>query len=477
MTIDHLALAAQAAADPLRRYFEEIAGFGGHSPPQERAHRSTARKRFLRWPNQTGKTRWGSAETWCHALGEHPYREVPPAPNIGSILCADLQNGWAKLCVKLREVQPPGILADGCTYDPARGYIYKGKRSIGLKNGSLIQAFGSEQPLTALAGDTVSWQWIDEPPKLPHWSEMRRSAAAESAPVWVTLTPIGRPVLWLRDMVEGNPDRALPPSEPDWDVHVGKLDKTHCPHRTQKSIEQQIADTPAEVRAQRIHARWQGVSATRMVPGFSNQIGVDVFTDEDVAAILSSIPDNTSELVLSADYGERPGATVWYLHLIHPAAHRVWTLGEWASEGRLTEIEEAMAIRDDLLRPWNVDWVHIAYGKGDSNSSGRRSVATTINELMERAIARSANLRECPFDLTPPYKGPGSVKARARMINTAILEGRYLVHEDCQMLRQSLAHWTGANDDLKHAWDGASYGVEDPLAPEGSFRTSKYFLK
>ena len=77
---------ADVGLDPLEEYLRELPGYGGMSPPQSQFHRSQERKRFLRWPNQTGKTRSGAAEAWWHALGDHPFRDVAPAPNIGSIL-------------------------------------------------------------------------------------------------------------------------------------------------------------------------------------------------------------------------------------------------------------------------------------------------------------------------------------------------------------------------------------------------------
>lgn len=464
--------ATATSADPLRVYAHELAGFGGHSPPQETFHRSQERKRLLRWPNQSGKTRAGAAEAWWHALGEHPYRDVPKAPSLGSVLCADLKNGWSKLCVKMREVEPPGALHHDCTYDDVRGYLFRGKRAIGLANGSIIQAFGSEQPLTALASDTVDWQWIDEPPKRAHWGEFRRAAAAKMAPVWVTLTPIGRPVAWLRNIVDGDAARGTPALEPDWDQQVGTLDRTHCPHRSAESIQQQIDECDPQDRNQRIKAGWVGVSLARWIPGFANLLGVDVFDDDEV------LPPEADVCALGADYGERPGATVWMLILVDEVSSRVWVLGEWVSQGRLTEVEEAQAVHDELLKAWSVTWHNISMMRGDSNSSGRRGVATSINDLMTRAIARSAKLPRCPFNIETPYKGPGSVRARARMVNTAILEGRLKVHEGCTNLRETLSHWCGqSNSELKHAFDAFGYIAEDWLAPEGAFKTSRFFIK
>ena len=442
------------ALDPLEEYLREIPGWGGMAPPQRTFHTSTDRKRFLRWPNQTGKTRAGAAEAWWHALGDHPYREVTPAPNIGSILCADLKNGWSKLSQKLREVQPEGILHPECSFDEARGYYFRSKRGIGLQNGSLIAAFGSEQPLTALAGDTVDWQWCDEPPKRSHWGEWRRSAYAKRAPIWVTLTPIGRPVEWLRDIISGNPQQGHAALEPDWFELVGKLDREHCPHRSQQSIVEQIAETDSIDRAQRIEARWEGYSIARRVPGFSEMNIVD---DEETDAL------DVEEVALGVDWGEVVGNTVWYL--VGWTGTAAYVLGEWSPGSRMTEAEEARELRKQLLIPWGVDFDQIAVARGDSNSAGRRGIASTVNQMMNRAIARELGRSRPPFELRPPYKGPGSVRARARILSSACIEGRLYVHQDCQRLIHTLRHWMGENNDLKHPFDAAGYILEHYLSP------------
>ena len=424
------------------------------SPPQSEFHRNQDRKRFLRWPNQTGKTRSGAAEAWWHALGDHPFRDVTPAPNIGSILCADLKNGWSKLSQKLREVQPDGILHLDCSFDEARGYYFRGKRGIGLLNGSLIQAFGSEQPLTALASDTVDWQWVDEPPKRSHWGEFRRSGYAKRASCWVTLTPIGRPVEWLRDIVSGNPQQGHAALEPDWFELVGKLDKAHCPHRSQQSIDEQIAETDALDRGQRIEARWQGFTIARRIPGFSE---MNIIDDEEAEAL------QVEEVALGVDWGEVVGNTVWYL--VGWTGSAAYVLGEWSPGSRMTEAEEVRALRKELLIPWGVDFDQIAVARGDSNSAGRRGIASTVNQMVNRAIARELGRSRPPFELRPPYKGPGSVRARARILSSACIEGRLYVHQDCQRLIHTLRHWMGANDNLKHPFDAAGYILEHYLSP------------
>jgi len=355
--------------------------------------------------------------------------------------------------MKMREVQPPGILHPECSFDEARGYYFRGKRGVGLANGSLIQAFGSEQPLTALASDTVDWGWVDEPPKRSHLGEFRRSGYAKRAPIWVTLTPIGRPVEWLRDIVSGNPQQGHAALEPDWFELVGKLDREHCPHRSQQSIDEQIAETDALDRAQRIEGRWEGFSISRRVPGFSEE---NIIGDEEVDDLI------IEEIGWGVDWGEIVGHTIHFL--VGWTGSAVYVLGEWSPSDRMTETEECRALRAELLLPWGVDFDQVTVARGDSNSAGRRGIASSVNELMNRAVARELGRSRSPCPLRPPYKGPGSVKARARIMSSACIEGRLYVHQDCQRLIHTFRHWMGG-EKLKHPFDAAGYICEHWLSP------------
>ena len=217
-----------------------------------------------------------------------------------------------------------------------------------------------------------------------------------------------------------------------------------------------IEACPAWERSQRVFGKWDGVSIGRRTPGFTDaNICGDEFVDE--------LGETIIELGLGADYGEIPGHTVWYL--TGWTGQAVIFLGEWSPSDRMTEAEEARELRKELLLPWGVDYDQISIGRGDSNSAGRRGIASSVNALMMRAIAREMGRPRCPFDLRPPYKGPGSVRARARIISGACVEGRLYVHESCTRLIHSYRHWMGANDDLKHPFDAAGYIAEHWLSP------------
>ncbi len=438
----------------LLRYEKDQPGTGGMSGGQRDFHNSHEQRRLLIAGNQVGKTRALAAECWWHALSEHPFRMTATAPNLGWIMCADLKGGWTNFSAKMREIEPKGMLHSSTMYDNGRGYTCRGTKMIRLKNGSLIVGKSGSQEQMALAGATIDWLAIDELPKQGHFGEARSRIAVNQAPVFMAFTPIGRPATWLRDWVEGNPNTGDTAHE-EWDIHRIKLNPENCPHRTPDSIEKQIRGYGPWEYAQRVEGAWEGITTDRWIS----------FSEDNIFA---DVPPNIEKLGLGWDHGEQPGASVCYL--VGWDGDRLWVLDEYTSEERNTPLAEARAITD-MLKTWNVDPWQINEARGDSNSAGRLGLGFSVNQLLERGFAQATNNARPPFSIQVPYKGPGSVKARARMLSSACVEGRFMVHEDCVRLISSLRHWRGeSNGDLKHHFDAVGYIAEVFLADtlEGS---------
>jgi hypothetical protein len=429
-------------ANGLAIYEQEIPGFGGMSPGQRAFHESKDVRRLCVAGNQVGKTRMLSAETWWLALGRHPFREVIAAPNIGWIMTADLKGGWSNFCAKMREIEPPGAVSERCFYDPVRGYTRGGSKVVELNNGSIIVGKSGSQEMIALAGASIDWGVIDELPKQGHFSEFRSRCAVRGskATVVMSFTPIGRPALWLRDWVEGD-EQGNAPREL-WDIHKIELSVENCPHRDPQSIEDQINSYGPFEYDQRVKGAWQGVSNDRWIAGFGDD------------NLFSEPPKNIESLGLGFDHGERPGASVCYL--VGYDGSTAWVLAEYQNEERNTPLMEAKAITE-MIGAWGIKLTQIEHAFGDSNSSGRLGLGFSVNSLLERAFADIMKQARPPFDIRVPYKGPGSIKARARMMNTAAIEGRLRVHESCTSLINTLRYWRGGNDDLKHSFDSCGY--------------------
>lgn len=446
--------------NPLVLYTEGEAGKGGMSPGQRTFHESQHNLRLVLGGNQIGKSRLLAGEIWFHATGSHPFREVPEAgeDNLGWVLCSDLKSGWANVSQKMREIEPPNVLHPDCTWDSARGYRYRGSMMVKLRCGSLIVGKGSEQSVISLSGATISWLAIDEICKEQHFSEARSRAAVKQAPVFMALTPIGRPIEYLRTRTCGDPDSNAPPLE-DWDVQKIELSVENCPHRDPLSIERQINSYGVWERAQRIYGSWEGITTERWIN----------FGEENV---FSDPPENIQKIGLGWDHGEKPGNSVCYM--VAWSGERLYVLAEYVSTERNTPDQEAVEITK-MIKDWGVTLDQIDQARGDSNSAGRLGLGFSVNELLERGFAKVLDRRRPPFPITVPWKGGGSIRARARLLNTCCLSGTFLVHDSCVKLIASLRHWSGENNDLKHPYDAVSY-ISEVYLGDSISNVSKFLI-
>ena len=100
-------LAKRAETDPLA-YFRP-------TPPQVAFLRSTAPITMLRAGNQLGKTWAGVADCLYRALGDHPYQQVPPAPQEVWIVAVSWEQSLS-IQKKVWQLVPKRELADDCTF-------------------------------------------------------------------------------------------------------------------------------------------------------------------------------------------------------------------------------------------------------------------------------------------------------------------------------------------------------------------------
>jgi len=422
MTVDMARLLEVARTDPRLLLVR--------SPVQQSFRDSGHLRRLVRGGTQTGKTTIGVDEAWNQA-------ETKPGSS-GLILCADWPSARDVVGKKMWEMAPKHLIHPDSDYLPNRGWKNK---QILLLNGSIIHLRSGESKQVGLSGLTVDWLWFDEPPPQNLFGESLSRVAARQGPVWMTMTPIGRPCGWLQKHIEGDPKTNTPPQE-DWEQHVMRLSPEDCPHRTPESIAQQIAGYGPWERAQRVDAAWDGVTVNRM------------FADYDEDAQDPIIEHRNYQMGLGIDHGEGAGrqAAVLVLWSTKPGI-RIHVIDEYVSAKATTPEEDAKAIRAMLARHgFNPNQVDLAYG--DINSAGKRSPGTKINDLLSYELN---GLR-----IRTPSKGPGSVEFGVRLINVALRRGHLKVHPSCQSLDHSLRHWTGKksqHNDLTHTLDALRYLV------------------
>jgi hypothetical protein len=448
----------QYDTDPLFRYWQANPGNdGGMSPGQEEFHRCPSRLRALVAGNQVGKTRAFAAEVWWHMLGSHPYREVVPAPNIGWIIIPILDEDWPKVCRKLREIEPPGEVDPDCHYDTSKGYSYRGKRGIRLKNGSHADPKSGTQAMIALEGDTLAWIGFDEPPKETHWTGPLTRISVGLGDAWLTFTPVGRPLGWLWSYWEGNPDTGEA-GHPEWAIQRLILSAENCPHRTVESIEAQIATYSSWEIGQRVYAEREGVTVGRRLKSFSEACIIDD----------AELPASLDALRLGLDHGEGIGKQIGYLTGVVGTRYTLLreilprdALGRTCGDNP-TARDVARGILFQLAS-LGLTIHHISAAFGDANSAGLLGGGGKYNAFIEQALADELGLTNCPIEIRIPNKRAGSVKAGEAAINTACREGRWHVHESCAAWIHAARHYTGREADLKDPIDAGRYSVADLL--------------
>ena len=449
--------AAAAAMSALDMYAWADPAGGGMSPGQRRFHACPAQYRRLQAGNQVGKSYAGAAEAWWAMTGTHPLRPAPPRM-LGWIVLPDLQGDWPKISSKLRSLQPPGVLAERCHYDPVRGYMSGGQRCIELQGGAICYPKSGTQEALALEGATIDWCWVDEPPKRTHWLALSQRVAVRAGKIWLTFTPIGRPVGWLKEYFEGNPDtNPTTAAAPGWQEIRIKLSPENCPHRSPANIAAQIAAmSPWEIR-QRRDGDWEGLTESRRFVSFSEGCVVD---DSFCAAM------KAEHVRLTWDHGE--GTNNQVCHLIIGDGRRWVVIDEAISEkGSTPDMDARRAI--DLLTRWGLTVDHVTAAYGDINSAGKAGSGSSVNALLEAAITTLSRRSVPPFEIQRPNKRAGSVAAGERAMNSLLREGRLFVTARCSALVHSLQHYTGTEQDLKHPIDATRYGLSDILlTPPGS---------
>ncbi|MEL6341537.1 MAG: terminase family protein [Myxococcota bacterium] len=447
--------------DPLRLYAEEPPGWGGMSVAQEAFHTSTDRKRIFRAANGLGKSYAGAAEAWWHLLNAHPHRQTRRTTGTGWVLCQDLTAGWPNISRVLQELEPPDVLDPRCKYVDGVGYTFHSRKIVKIKDelgGGKLVGKGCKQDLMSLEGERIDWFWCDEPPKIGHFNACRSRVNRTLGPVWITLTPINRPVEWLQLLVEGLEDQGFPAREPDWwGAHKPwALTKENAPHLSDEKLEVMATEVEEHERPQRIGAEWEGYTTGRRFPHFHEGLIVD---DED-------LPEKGFELRLSMDHGEGDANQLIYLHLLtgNRRSRRYWTFFEGCPEKAGATPDDIVDIILNGLDEYGLSPYHIKRAFGDANSAGLLGGGAKYNAFIERALADRLGLSACPFEIELPAKRAGSVAAGESGMNTAMREGRWFVHQSCRRLIRAGRHYTLKREsDLKNAVDGARYGILDEL--------------
>ena len=423
------------SANPLARYQPR--------PGQERFHRSPAQTRCMRGPNQiVGKSHAGCAESLWWLTHSHPYREIPDRPIAGRLVPYS-DDSSKEIEAKLFALLPAGLLHPECRYHPDRGFRVGNRRILRLRTGDSMGIVSQAAGTLAAAGATLDFVWLDEPPAESTFAEAQSRVIVRKGCLWLTLTPVGRPVGWLKDACEAGmiEDIHVPPTPENTGLSQAELD----------AIEQMILPTE---RNQRFNGGWVGVSLDRYYSAWSDEM------------ISKDLPDCELQLGIGIDHGGGHGRQTALLagfDTRDKTNPRVYFLDEYTSQGHSGIEEDANGILDMLSR-WDLGPEAVDVARGDVNSAGKAESGYRVNELLQQKIAVLSGLppESPPFRIKAARKGPGSVAYTARLLHSAQVKGSMIVHPNCEALISGFRHWRGpggnaANKDLSHILDAARY--------------------
>jgi len=424
----------------LRRALLDPLAFHKPTPVQQRWHDLDARIKVLVGGNQVGKTTALAFAAFTAFLAflaaGKQFR--------GRVVCYSFPQSLV-VQAKFWAMAPKWALSSDTHFHPSRGFRH---RRIMFRSGSVIDFVTTEGGSLSMASATLDWIGFDEPPDPSSWAEGVARVTATGGKVVATLTPVGRPMGYLKEQVEAGVVAAV----------TAPLSVENCPWLTQEQVDEVIAATLEAERPQRIYGEWEGVTPSRMLSAFTDDHLYDDDSDEG--------PSGKLEVGLGFDWAERSMGTVAELVLFDREARKVWSFDEYESQGATTIGQDAISILAMLDR-YGIALDEVDEARGDTNSLGK-SRLTTVNRAMSEALARASGVPELaisrgqlPLHIRGARKGPGSVMAGARTLNNALAGWRWRIHRRCKRLVEGARHWkgqkTGRGSEVKDALDATRY--------------------
>jgi len=443
------ALLQQDAEDDPLKYWRP-------TPVQERVLRDESRLVLLRGGNQIGKSATGAFDCICHLLGRHPYKSVPPAPIEAWIICHSWEQSRT-IMGKFHELVPKSELHPDVEYVPGKGYRGTGAPIIRFKNNSLVRFKTTNQGTLGIASGTVDYIWVDEPPPPVIFGELRARITRTNGKMLFTMTPIGAPVDYLKQMVK---DKII--SEHVGIMSVENTTPKGCkPMMTQKEIEElKMSYLPLD-RDARINGDWEG--------GIPEGRVFEQFTD-DLISDLTPDPDRNYVWSIGIDHGHDIASQVAILTAVDVTdtdKEIVYVVDEYVASGASADVHAkgiiAMIKRNGLdiasIQRWTGDRSH----GGSRNNGGKMS-----NAMLTASFAHVLGYPkgQLPFRIRTAYKPKYSVYYGSQTIHQLMCAHRFQIFPQCDRTIKSLKYWamkkSGGMDTIsewKHCIDALRYAI------------------
>jgi hypothetical protein len=446
-------------------------------PPQDALLRYTGRRGLLRCGNQSyGKTTAGLAEVLLRCLGRHPYKTTTPPPLEAWVLCASWQQSVA-IQAKLWDLVPKADVSERTKFDPINGFGSHSPALV-LRNGSIIRIKTTQQGALNLAGATIDIALFDEPPySVRVWTEIVKRVQARNGTVLLTLTPINRPVGWLRELVEaGHVDDMHFPLKAEYLVPVGQQEPLRLADGTvcdQVWIDKVRAETPTYEEPVVVDGEWE----TRVVGRI-----FDCFTEAEHVKVASPAPRGAqAKLGTGLDHGSRPGRQAGVLVAVHEVPGEYPTVAVWDETPEATRPTVPEDDAEDLLamlKRSDLEWGDLDHVFGDRPAGIKGEAGRKGNLDIEDALRRKLKLsdrRKLKPRILDAKRGRGanqwSVDPGIRWIYHQLVRGKFWVHPRCVRIIKALNEWDGREDDPnKDVLDALRYALR-PWIIGGGART------
>lgn len=396
---------------------------------------ATAKRILVRAANRVGKTKHAAAKLakLMLAAGGKRYRAV----------AVNYTQSIAVVGQYLCDFIPKDQLVPGCRFSLENGWTHQ---LIVLKNGTTCEIRSQDQAPIAHAGSDLDGCWCDEVPPSAILQENLFRVKAKDGWFWLTATPIGRPVEYLKKVIEDE--------DSTWTEHVAPLSHANCPWYTQAQVDAWIAEARLfpDSFEQRINGAWEGTTQERTYSGF-----------DSTCLITADMPmPKGVKIGVGIDHGEHAGSQVAILTAWN--ADGLWALDEEVSTKATTPTDDAKAIRRMLMRN-SLDVASVDVWVGDINSAGKSMAGYKVNEILAFELCKDAGYHKQAINIATPVKGPGSVDFGEKLVNSGFLRHKVWVAPRCVQLIKGLKHSKGAksDEDLKHALDGFRYIAYAPL--------------
>lgn len=435
-------------ADPLR--------YTSPTAPAAAWHADPSRTKLLRGPNQGGKTWAGVREALWRMGGCHPYlSHLPPPPVHGWVVTVSWKQSL-RVQRKLYELLPKGWVDwSTCRYSHKNGFS---GGYLELCNGSSLSVVTGNQDTVDLASATLDFVWCDEPPLEQHWGELNARLLVRRGDLFLTMTPIGRPVEWLREKTE-----ELDGTPSEVSDHVFALTVANCtplggvPFLDQQQIDDVGRSYLPHEREARLRGEWPTTFEGRVFDAFHRGMVRD-----------TPPSDGTWQLGVGVDHGGLDGAQAAVLvacQRIRRGVGRLWVLDESVNDDATEAHQDAEAIVA-MLRRNDLVVADVDVWRGDRPYGGRRGVGAKSNGHLERELRyllQDSGESAKGLHFKTPRKFAGSGEYGSRQLQRSMVRNHFAVDRRCRHVIEALECWQGRDDEFKHKLDALRYIAVDML--------------